>query len=214
MSRFTILLNGPVLVTDRLKQQTAGSRAIAADGGMAHAIPLGLDVELWIGDFDSTSEALADLHRDIPCERFSAAKDKTDGELAAEAAIARGATAMLFVGGFGGQSDHALGHFALALRLARKGIAVMLSSGEEEAYPVLPGSMRPALPPGSRMSIIALADLSGLTLRGAQWPLRHAEISLGSTCTLSNMVTGSLEIELASGYGVLIAYPHGASEAS
>jgi thiamine pyrophosphokinase len=214
MSRFTILLNGPVIVTDRLLQLAVGTRAIAADGGMAHAVPLGLDVELWIGDFDSTSEALAIRHRDIPCERFSAAKDKTDGELAAEAAIARGATSILFVGGFGGQSDHALGHFALALRLAREGIPVMLSSGEEEAYPVLPGSMHPALPLGSRMSIIALADLSGLTLRGVHWPLRDAEICLGSTCTLSNIVTGSVEIELASGYGVLIAYPHGASEAA
>ncbi|MGH6874558.1 MAG: thiamine diphosphokinase [Aestuariivirgaceae bacterium] len=213
MSRFTILLNGPVMVTDRLKQQTAGTRSIAADGGMAHAVPLGLDVELWIGDFDSTSEALAARHRDIPCERFSAAKDKTDGELAADAAIARGATSMLFVGGFGGQSDHALGHFALALRLARTGVAAMLSSGEEEAYPVLPGSMRPALPLGSRLSIIALADLSGLTLRGTHWPLHGAEIPLGSTSTLSNIVTGPVEIELVSGYGVLIAYPQ-ASEAA
>jgi thiamine pyrophosphokinase len=214
MSRFTILLNGPVAVTDRLLQQTVGTRSIAADGGMAHAAPLGLDVELWIGDFDSTSEILAARHRDIPCERFSAAKDKTDGQLAAEAAIARGATAMLFVGGFGGQSDHALGHFALALRLARENIPVILSSGGEEAYPVLPGRMQPALPLGSRMSIIALADLAGLTLRGAHWPLRDAEISMGSTCTLSNIVTGPVEIELASGYGLLIAYPHGASEAA
>jgi thiamine pyrophosphokinase len=201
-------------VTHRLKQQTLGTRVIAADGGMAHAVPLGLDVELWIGDFDSTSEELAARHRDIPCERFSAAKDKTDGELAADAAIARRATSMLFVGGFGGRSDHALGHFALALRLARTGIPAMLSSGEEEAYPLLPGSMRPALPLGSRMSIIALSDLSGLTLRGSHWPLRDAKIPLGSTCTLSNIVTGSLEIELASGYGVLIAYPRGASEAA
>ena len=197
MSRFTILLNGPVTVTARLQQQTAGTRAIAANGG----------------DFDSTSQALAARHPDVPCQRFSTAKDKTDGELAAEAAIARGATSMLFVGGFGGQSDHALGHFALALRLARAGIPAVLSSGEEEAYPVLPGSMRPALPLGSRMSIIALADLSGLTLRGTHWPLCAAEIPLGSTSTLSNIVTGPIEIELASGYGVLIAYPK-ASEAA
>src|SRR5215207_4251801 len=142
MLRFTILLNGPVIVTDRLQQQTVGTRAIAADGGMAHADLLGLDVELWIGDFDSTSDTLAARYRDIPCERFSAAKDKTDGELAAEAAIARGATSMLFVGGFGGQSDHALGHFALALRLARENIPVILSSGGAEAYPVLPGRMQ------------------------------------------------------------------------
>ena len=212
MSRFTILLNGPVAVTDRLLQQTVGTRSIAADGGMAHAAPLGLDVELWIGDFDSTSEILAARHRDIPCERFSAAKDKTDGQLAPRRRLP-GATAMLFAA------------VSAASPITRSGILPLLcvfpreysrdsSSGGEEAYPVLPGRMQPALPLGSRMSIIALADLAGLTLRGAHWPLRDAEISMGSTCTLSNIVTGPVEIELASGYGLLIAYPHGASEAA
>lgn len=207
MSRFTILLNGPIKITSRLKQQIAGTRSIAADGGMAHAALLGLDVELWIGDFDSTPDSLAARYSHVPCERYSAAKDKTDGELAALAAIGRGASSLLFIGGFGGQSDHSLGHFALALQLARAGTPAMLTSGEEEAYPVLPGTMRPELPAGSRMSIIALSDLSKLTLRGAYWPLHDAQIPLGSTITLSNIVTGPVEIVLASGYGILIAYP-------
>ena len=50
---FAILLGGQVMATDRLKRQLAGSRVIAADSGILHAPELGLDVELWVGDFDS-----------------------------------------------------------------------------------------------------------------------------------------------------------------
>ena len=34
--KFTLLLAGELTVTDRLRSQIAGSRIIAADGGMVH----------------------------------------------------------------------------------------------------------------------------------------------------------------------------------
>jgi thiamine pyrophosphokinase len=213
MSRFTILLNGPISVTGRLKSQAEGTRALAADGGIMHAASLGLKVELWIGDFDSTSEELAARYRTVSRRQFPVAKDKTDGELAAEEAVKRGATSLLLVGSFGGQSDHALGHFALSLKLARAGIATMLTSGEEEAHPILPGTTKLDLPKDSRLSLIAFSDLQGLTLRGTHWPLSHADVALGSTMTLSNVALGAVEILLGSGYGIAIAHPRQAATA-
>jgi thiamine pyrophosphokinase len=207
MSRFVILLNGPIALTERLRKQSQGARTLAADGGIAHAAPLGLEVELWVGDFDSTSEELAALYRAIPQQRFPVAKNKTDGELAAEEAIKRGATSLLLVGSFGGQSDHALGHLTLSVRLARKGIPTILTSGDEEAHPLLPGRTHIPLPPSSRLSIVPFSDLSGLTLKGTQWPLKDANVDFGSTLTLSNIATGPVEIELRSGHAVAIAYP-------
>ena len=56
-TRFSILLGGSLMPTDRLAQQTRGSRVIAADRGILHAETLGLAVELWVGDFDSTPTA-------------------------------------------------------------------------------------------------------------------------------------------------------------
>jgi thiamine pyrophosphokinase len=211
MSRFTILLNGPIRVTSRLKKQAEGSRVLAADGGIMHAEPLGLSVELWVGDFDSTSQQLATRYRAIPRQKFPTAKDKTDGELAADEAIRRGATSLLLVGSFGGQADHILGHFTLALKLARAGIATMLTSGDEEAHPILPGTTSLSLPKASRLSLIPLSDLSGLTLRGTHWSLQEAEVELGSTSTISNLATGPVEIALGAGYGILIAYPKSTS---
>lgn len=207
MSRFVILLGGTLAVTARLRRQIAGARVIAADGGMRHAETLGLTPELWVGDFDSTPADLLARHAQVPRDRHSPDKDKTDGEIAADAAIACGAREILMVGGLGGQADHTLGHFALALRLAQDGIATFLTSGDEEANPLLPGETRLDLEDSTRLSVIALASIDGLTLEGVRWPLADREVPLGSTLTLSNVAHGPVVIRFASGYGIALAYP-------
>lgn len=204
---FAILLGGQVMATDRLKRQLAGSRVIAADSGILHAPELGLDVELWVGDFDSTPPEEISRFDHVPRETWPADKDKTDGEIAALAAIARGASSLLFVGGFGGQADHAFGHFLLALRLALTGLAVAITSGDEEAHPIIPGEMAIDLPQGSRLSLIALSDLKGLTLKGVQWPLDAADVPLGSTWTLSNVAQGPVAVRLREGRAIAVSYP-------
>lgn len=207
MIRFSILLDGALTPTDRLRGQVAGSRVIAADGGIRHASALGLDVELWVGDFDSTDRDLAACHGHVERRVHPAAKDKTDGEIAIDEALKRGAREIMLVGGLGGQSDHALGNIMLALGLARDGIRVVLSSGGEEAWPLLPGALALDIPPASRMSIVALSDLVGLSLTGVEWPLDDRMVKSGSSLTLSNTVVGPLEITLGQGYGVVVTYP-------
>src|SRR5688500_4442215 len=207
MSLFAILLNGPITLTPRLRKQTEGVRALAADGGIVHAGPLGLEVDLGVGDFDSTSKETMARYRDIPQRRFLVAKDKTDDELAAEEAVKRGAASLLFICSFGGLADHALAHLTLSVKLGREGMPTILTSGEEEAHPVIPGRTHMLLPASSRLSIVPLSDLSGLTLNGTQWALHEARIDFGSTLTLSNITTGPVEIVLDAGYAVAFAYP-------
>ena len=203
--RFSILLGGALTATARLRAQTAGSRVIAADSGMAHAAPLGLKPELWVGDFDSASRELQADNSIVRRETHPADKDKTDGEIAVDAALVRGARDLVLVGALGGQTDHALGHLALMLALARRGTGCFASSGIEEAYPLLPGQLTLDLPPGWRMSVIALSDLDGLDLAGVKWPLRAAQIAAGNTRTLSNITVGPVEIGLGAGNGLVIA---------
>lgn len=149
-AHFTILLGGDVTVTDRLRDAVAGSRVIAADGGMRHARPLGLTPELWVGDFDSASKELLDAWPGVTRQPYPAAKAVTDGEIAVSEALARGAGTLLLVGALGGaRSDHALQHFLYAVALAERGLDVSLTSGEEEARPLLPGSLDVDLPAGS-----------------------------------------------------------------
>ena len=207
MTRFAILLGGDLRVTPRLRGQIRGARVIAADSGMMHATALRLVPELWVGDFDSAGSELSIQYRDVPRETFPAEKDATDGAIAVSEAIRRGATEIVLLGGLGGQTDHTMGVLGQSLELARKGIACLLSSGTEEAWPLLPGEMAVELPPETRLSIIPYTDLEGLDLEGVKWPLENRSVPLGSTLTLSNVALGPVRIALRSGHGVAIAYP-------
>lgn len=207
MHPFTILFGGSVTPTRRLQAQIAGSRVIAADSGMIHALPLGLKAELWVGDFDSASQELQLVFAHIPREEHPVGKDFTDGELAIEAALARGADRLILVGAMGGQTDQTIAHMLLGLRLAQQGITTLLSSGYEEAYPLLPGNLQLDLPLHSKLSLLPLGGFAGLSIRGVGWPLHRSDVPLGSTRTLSNLALGPVEIELEAGYGVVIAYP-------
>jgi len=207
MTKFAILLGGELHFTERLQDQLAGARIIAADAGMRHAAPLGVEAELWVGDFDSAAPALQAAAGHVPQRRFDVDKDATDGELAVHAALERGAREVILAGGLGGQSDHAFAHLMLALGLARGGIFCFVTSGTEEAWPLWPGEHRLDAPAGSRLSILALSDLTGLSLEGVRWPLDRRDVPLGSTLTLSNRVSGHLCITLAAGSGIAMLAP-------
>ncbi len=206
MSLFAILLGGDLTVTPRVSALVAGARVIAADSGIRHAGALGVTPELWVGDFDSSSEADYAAYPDVPRETFPAAKDKTDGELAIDIAIRRGATRLIVVGAFGGpRADHAFLHLALAVRLAERGFEVTLTSGSQEGRPVVVGENRFDYPHGTLFSVLGFTDLSGLSIAGAEWPLDRIHMPFGSSLTISNKVRGDLAVTLASGRALLVA---------
>ena len=208
MTRFAILLGGDLVVTPRLSRQLAGARVIAADSGMRHAAALGVTPELWTGDFDSVEEGLRAYHADIPMEIFPPEKDQTDGEIAVEAALKRGARELVLVGAFGGErADHAYLHLAAAVRLAGEGVSCVLTSGVQEGVPLVPGEVSFDYEEGTLFSVLAFSDLAGLTLSGAKWPLQDRFVPFGSSLTLSNEVRGSLGARLVSGRALVLARP-------
>lgn len=208
MSLFVILLGGDLVRTPLVDRQIAGARFIAADSGIRHAGILGVVPELWIGDFDSVPEIMRAQYPDIPTAIYPSEKDKTDGELAVDAAFERGATALVLAGAFGGQrTDHTFLHLASAIRLAEAGVSAVLTSGAQEAHPLLPGETRFGYEAGTLFSVLGFSALSGLTLSGVKWPLREADIPFGSSHTLSNEVQGDLKVSLRGGRAVLLAHP-------
>ncbi len=206
-SRWTILLAGDLRATPRLIGQTAGTRAIAADGGIRHARALGLTPELWIGDFDSASPRLlnAYAYANVPRRAHPADKDATDGNLAMDEAIRRGARHVVLAGALGGRMDHATAILAHMTALAAGGLSIMATSGKEEAWPLVPGGHVISLPAGTTFSIIGFTALRGIALKGAKWPLRKADIPFGSTLGVSNIAREDLQISLEEGRGVLLA---------
>ncbi|MFF2323357.1 thiamine diphosphokinase [Agrobacterium sp. NPDC058088] len=207
---FTILLGGDVTVTDRLKRAVANSRVIAADGGMRHAAPLGLTPELWVGDFDSASEELLNAWPDVTRQPYPAAKAVTDGEIAVSEALSRGAHSLLLVGALGGaRSDHALQHLLYAVALAERGFRVTLTSGEEEARPLLAGSLTIDLPAGSLFSVAGFTTLEGLNIGNVRYPLNDFVLAFGSSRTISNVANGGpVHFSLKSGKAIVLARPY------
>lgn len=205
MTAFAILLAGDVVPTDRLRRQIAGTRVIAADSGIRHAAILTVTPELWVGDFDSADDGDHDEHRQVPRLTFPASKDRTDGEIAIEEAQKRGAKSLLLVGAFGGRTDQAVGHMAMAIRLGQQGYDVRLTSGREEAIPLGPAPVTMTLAPHIPFSVLGFGDLEGLTLEGVRWPLSGVDIPFGSTLTLSNIAEGPVTASVAKGLALLIA---------
>lgn len=205
---FLILLGGNLDKTERLEQQIAGARVIAADGGMRHAQMLSVEPELWVGDFDSSPEQLMEAWPDTRRKPYPAAKNLTDGEIAVEEALALGAERIILAGALGGErSDHAFMHMTFACALSQRGIDVLLTSGTEEAWPLLTGSRTFDLPPSSLFSILNFADVSGLHITGARYELQAFELEFGSSRTLSNVAEGPVTISLKSGSALLLSRP-------
>ncbi|WFU01661.1 thiamine diphosphokinase [Rhizobium sp. CB3171] len=206
---FTILLGGELRLTDRLRAAVAGSRFIAADGGMRHAVALNATPELWVGDFDSTPADLHGAFPDVPKQPYPEAKAATDGEIAVSEAINRGAKRLILAGAMGGErSDHAIQHLLNGVQLAEKGFDVLLTSGDEEAVPLLPGDLELALPAGSLFSILGFSDLKGLFIHNARYPLRDFHLPFGASRTISNVAEGTVRLSLGSGRAIVLARPY------
>lgn len=212
MSTFTILLGGDFTPTPRAIAQIASSRIIAADSGIRHAVALCMTPELWVGDFDSVPDSLPAELASVERQKFPEEKDKTDGELAVDEALACGADSFILAGAFGGpRVDHAFLHLTLAMTLAEGGRNVLLTSGAQEGVPLPPGRSRFRYEDGAYFSIIAFTDLTGVTVEGAKWPLANFSMPFGSSRTISNQVQGDLNISLGSGRAMLIAHPYPAA---
>ncbi len=206
MSLFVILLGGDLTVTPRLQGQIAGARVIAADSGMRHAAALGVTPELWLGDFDSASPDDMQSHSGVPREVWPEDKDRTDGEIAIEAALARGADRLVLAGAFGGErTDHAFLHLAAAISLGERGIPVLLTSGNEEGLPLAGNRQSPDWPDGTLFSILAFSDLSDLSVTGVRWPLANRDVPFGSSLVLSNSVQRRATVSLGKGRAMLMA---------
>jgi thiamine pyrophosphokinase len=171
---------------------------IAADGGARHAEPLGVTLDLWVGDGDSIGEdGLAALGAaGVPLERAQPNKDESDTELALLAAISRGATGIVIVGALGGaRIDHALANIDLLAHPDLDGRSVtILGAGARIGLVRAPGPAGHAVErrlAGRRGDVVSLLPMGpsveGVTTDGLAYPLVDEPLSIGRTRGLSNI---------------------------
>ena len=199
-----LLAGGTLSVTPRVLELVRGAAVvIAADGGARHAAPLGLNIDLWVGDFDSSDDL---DHLKAPRQTFPTDKDKTDLELALGIAKERGATRALVLGAFGGRFDHALGIALMAARETQTGFRIDLESGEESGWILTPAQpLELPLTAGQTFSVLALGDAQGLSIAGAKWDLERVNLEFGASLGISNEARGPVRVLLTTGLALVIA---------
>lgn len=175
---------------------------IAADGGARHAARLGVAIDVWVGDGDSLDAdgTAALIAGGVPMERASPHKDESDTELAVRAAIRRGATGLVIVGGLGGaRIDHAFANIGLLAMTELAGRPAALLDGrsritvirapDPDGAPVrrpLPGRA------GDLVSLLPMgAGVIGVTTTGFAYPLVDEPLPEGPARGLSNVRTAS-----------------------
>jgi thiamine pyrophosphokinase len=190
-----------------------GARVLAADGGLAHAHALGLDVEAVIGDLDSAAPADVDAAalRGASIESHPAEKDATDLELALEAALALEPSRVVVLAGGGGRLDHFLAMLLLlgSHRWAAVQLDAEIGAG---AVHVIRGERVIAGRVGELLSLLALhGPAEGVSTDGLVYPLRGETLEPGSSRGVSNVFaapTARISIER----GVLLAVRPGPEE--
>ena len=202
-----VLAGGGLHVSKRVLERLEGiDLVVAADGGARHASALGLSIDLWVGDFDS-SQGLEETFNEVPRQTHPAEKNQVDTELALLAARSRGATQTLVIGAFGGRFDHALTIATLALSNTLAGFPVDLESGSEAGWSLVPGrDLTLNLEPGTTFSVIAFSPIAaGLSVTGAKWPLERADLPFGLGWGVSNIALGPVRFSLEAGMALIVA---------
>ena len=200
LKRALILANGRMGGWPRgLEPRPGEDLIICADGGLSHALRFGLTPDLVVGDLDSAEpeelKRLAGQGTEI--ETHPAEKNETDLELALLAALERRAKEIVVLGALGKRLDMTLANILL---LASERIASGLSGEEGPAlrlmdeaetafFMVGPGEIRLEGEKGDSVSLMALdGPVRGLSLRGLRYPLKAANLPLGSTRGISNVI--------------------------
>lgn len=168
-------------------------QVICADGGLRHALALGLVPDLLVGDFDSANpeqiRGVAGLGVEI--RRVPVEKDQTDTHLALNLALERGATEIMLLGTTGDRLDHTIANLLLLPGLPTrvqvtmiddKNVIRLLRSGQQ---------VRVGGAAGDLISLLPLSPVvEGVTITGVRWPLTKATLRWGISLGVSNQLDG------------------------
>lgn len=185
-----ILSGGEPLVADGDFDLPKDGYVIAADSGLHHAAPLGLAVDLVIGDMDSVDPAVlaATAGEGSTVERHPTDKDSTDLELAIDSALAERPERILIVGSYDGRLDHLIGSMSLLAATSPLVGEIVWTDGRTTATACRPDRTTVIRGrPGDRVSLVPCGvDATGVSTVGLRWTLDGETLRAGSSRGISN----------------------------
>ncbi|PIE61595.1 MAG: thiamine diphosphokinase [Desulfobacterales bacterium] len=176
-----------------LSQIKSADLILAADGGAVHLQRNDIIPDMIIGDLDSISDEVQQFYADrqVPIKTYPTRKDQTDTALCIDYAATLGCTHITLIGVTGQRLDHTLANILLLRRMVGLGIEARIIDAHNEIYLVL-SDLKIMGMPGELLSIIPVSEhVTGLTLEGLEYPLKNADLCMGTTLGISNCFTAT-----------------------
>lgn len=184
---------------------------IGVDGGLGFCYDHKVVPTRIVGDFDTLEPKILawyKSHTHIEIREFNPIKDATDTQIAVELALELGSDQITILGGTGTRLDHVLGNIQTMYLALEKGVCQMLDSNNRIQLIRNCHVIRKAEQYGTYFSLIPLTtDVTGVTLKGAKYPLdRHHFSVLGSgSLGVSNEIRDEqVEITIEDGVMILV----------
>ena len=157
---------------------------IACDGGLNHIKKLRVKPNLIVGDFDSHKNP----HSPIETIALPREKDDTDSVFALKTAIARRFKDFLFVGMIGARLDHGLGNLYMLVKCHEEDLTALILDDYSEMQ-IVGKNEAQITDEYAYFSLLNITGrASGITIRGAKYPLENAEIKQDYQYGISNEV--------------------------
>lgn len=185
---------------------TRTEKVICADGGVKNALAAGFTPDVAIGDWDSGGKPVQGAENvTLPAE-----KDLTDLQAALEQALLRGWKDVLLCACMGGpRLDHTASNLTILEWFRDRGGRGLVLDWDSEVRLLSDESVTISTdePRYHYFSLIPLdRHVRGVTIRGAKYPIENAELTRGSTFSVSNepLSDRALTVSVASGRLLLI----------
>lgn len=202
-----IIGNGEINDYEIIREYFDEAYIIACDGGLRHCRAMMIKPDVMIGDFDSAYKDDIDFFKKqgVPAEKYPCRKDKTDMEIGIDMAIEKRAGEIYIVGGLGCRFDHSLANVHILLRPVRLGIRACLLD-EHNIITLVEDSIDIVGEEGQTVSLIPLTtNVRGINTKNLDYELKDAEMEIGSSLGISNVMTGEVAtVSVSEGVLILI----------
>jgi thiamine pyrophosphokinase len=203
LQRIVIFANGEIPDLSKARLLLRDSDYIlCADGGTRHALALGVQPDLVIGDMDSADKD--QLHtlkeNDVGIELFPHDKNETDLELAIQRALELRPSQIIVIGALGGRLDQTLGNIALLNDVSDSSFDIRLDDGVEEIC-ICRDQVEVQGKSGDLVSLIPWQGaVSDVQTKNLKWPLANETLYPNKTRGISNEMLGeTASISIGSG---------------
>jgi thiamine pyrophosphokinase len=163
---------------------------ICADGASKYLTEIDFVPDLLMGDLDSIDEEAKRWmeERDVAVKKFPAKKDQTDTEIALDYSLAMKPESIEILGAFGSRMDHTLANVQLLEGYYDPDISIKLMDGQNELW-LLEKYTKITGRENENLSLIPISEsVTGVTLKGFEYPLRDQKLLRGHTLGISNII--------------------------